>query len=138
MVFVGHAELHQAASYTMADLAQFDLLTFQRGSQPHVALLELLRQERLDVRHVHTISSISAMVQLVEGRFGVATLPLDAVAGIGKRLPICPLRNAPKLPALPIHISHREDPTDPTISLFVSSAQQYADKCRDISKKMMG
>ena len=137
MVFVGNKELHQAPSYTMTDLAHVDLLTFQRGSQPHVALLELLRQEKLDVRRVHTISSISAMVQLVEGGFGIATLPLDAIAGIGDRLPIGPLPNAPKMPSLPIYLSFREDPTDPTIGLLVASAQQYADAPDQISKKLM-
>lgn len=137
MAFVGNTAIHQAASYTMADLAQFDLLTFQRGSQPHVALLDLFRQERLDVARVHTISSISAMVRLVERGFGIATLPLDAVAGIGERMPIHPLPNAPKLPALPIHISFREDPTDPTVVLLVNSAQLYADGTGATLKKFV-
>jgi DNA-binding transcriptional LysR family regulator len=37
---------------------------------------------------VHTISSISAMVQLVEGGFGIATLPLVAVQRLAERLPL--------------------------------------------------
>lgn len=137
MAFVGNTAIHRAASYSMAELAQFDLLTFQRGSQPHVALLDLFRQEQLDVRRVHTISSISAMLRLVEGGFGIATLPVDAVAGIGQRMPIRVLSNAPRLPELPIHISVREDPTDPTVASLVESAQLYADASDVASKKVL-
>lgn len=137
MAFVGNTAIHRAASYSMAELAQFDLLTFQRGSQPHVALLDLFRQEQLDVRRVHTISSISAMLRLVEGGFGIATLPVDAVAGIGQRMPIRVLSNAPRLPELPIHISVREDPTDPTVASLVESAQLYADASDLASKKVL-
>src|SRR5690349_8991290 len=62
MVFVGHSVLHAKRRYTLADIARFDLLTFQRGSQPHVDLLELLRRAKVELPRVHTISSISAMV----------------------------------------------------------------------------
>ena len=38
---------------------------------PHVALVDLFRQAGVEPRRVHTISSISAMVQLVQGGFGI-------------------------------------------------------------------
>lgn len=111
MVFVGHKDLHRRRRYSLADMAEVDLLTFQRGSQPHVGLLELFRSKGLTPRRIHTISSISAMVQLVEGGIGVATLPLAAVQRLSKRLPLKPLKcEAPLLP-LPVHASYREDPT---------------------------
>jgi len=111
MVFVGHKDLHRKRRYMLADLAPLELLTFQRGSQPHVALLDLFREAGLEPRRVHAISSISAMVQLVEGGIGVATLPLAAVLRLGERLPIKPLAcDAPLLP-LPVHASWRDDPT---------------------------
>jgi DNA-binding transcriptional LysR family regulator len=49
MVFVGHAELHRKRRYALADLAGGDLLTFQRGSQPHVALVDLFRRAGVDL-----------------------------------------------------------------------------------------
>lgn len=111
MVFVGHKDLHRKRRYTLADLAQLELLTFQRGSQPHVALLDLFREAGLEPRRVHAISSISAMVQLVEGGIGVATLPLAAVLRLGERLPIKPLACEMPLLPLPVHASWRDDPT---------------------------
>jgi DNA-binding transcriptional LysR family regulator len=57
---------------------------------------------------VHTISSISAMVQLVEQGFGIATLPLAAV----RRLGLTPLPVDAELTPLPIHLSWRDDPAN--------------------------
>ncbi len=51
-----------------------ELITFQRGSQPHVALLDLLNRAGVEPMRIHTVSSISAMSQLVEDGLGVATL----------------------------------------------------------------
>ena len=113
MVFVGHRELHRKRRYTLADLAALELLTFQRGSQPHVALVDLFRGSGWGPHRVHNISSVSAMVQLVEGGFGVATLPLAAVQRLGERLPLKALRSDVQLAPLPVHASHREDPGSP-------------------------
>ena len=110
MVFVGHKALHRKRSYTLADLAALELLTFQRGSQPHVGLLDLFRGSGLQPARVHNISSISAMVQLVEGGFGVATLPLAAAQALAERLPLKALRCEAPLAPLPVHASYREDP----------------------------
>ena len=44
MGFIGLAAQHRKRAYTLAELARGELLTFQRGSQPHVALLDALRQ----------------------------------------------------------------------------------------------
>lgn len=111
MVFAGHRELHRKRRYLLADLAGLELLTFQRGSQPHVALIDLFRQDGLEPRRVHAISSISAMAELVEGGFGVATLPLAAVRQIGARMPLKVLSCERRLPPLPVHVSYRDDPT---------------------------
>ena len=111
MVFVGHRDVHRKRRYTLAELAACDLLTFQRGSQPHVALIDLLKATGVEMPRVHTISSISAMVQLVEGGFGVATLPLAAVQRLSDRLPLKALLCETPLPPLPVHASYRVDPT---------------------------
>lgn len=111
MAFVGHSELHRKRSYSLADLAEIELLTFQRGSQPHAALLDLFRAASLEVKRIHNISSISAMVQLVEGGLGLATLPVAAVERLAGHLPLKALKCDTPLPPLPIHASYREDPT---------------------------
>jgi DNA-binding transcriptional LysR family regulator len=111
MAFVGHTDLHLKPCYGLADLAELELLTFQRGSQPNAALMDLFRSSGLELRRVHNISSISAMVQLVEGGLGVATLPVAAIHRLAGHLPLKILKCDTVLPPLPVHASYREDPT---------------------------
>ena len=111
MVFVGRAGRQARKRWTLPDLTEHnELLTFQRGSQPHVSLLDLCRKHGVATPRVHTISSISAMVQLVEEGFGVATLPKAAVLRLAERLPLAALRCEQDLQPLSIHLSWREDP----------------------------
>ena len=126
MVFVGQRSRHGRKAHTLAQIAaQDELLTFQRGSQPHVALLDLCRKQGLEAPRVHTISSISAMVQLVEQGFGVATLPQAAVARMGDALKLCSLRCDVGLAPLPIHMSWRDDPATSAAARVVESVLAF-------------
>jgi DNA-binding transcriptional LysR family regulator len=122
MCFLGNAKLHRKRLWRMVDFADVELMTFQRGSVPHVALVDQLKAAGVRPRKVHAISSISAMVQLVQGGFGVATLPLAAA----KRLPdtsgLKVLRCEQALPPLPIHANYRVDPSSGNAELVLKSA----------------
>lgn len=126
MVFVGHPGLHKKRSYRLDELADMELLTFQKGSQPHVTLLDLFRQHRLEPKRVHAISSISAMVQLVQGGFGVALLPRIAVQRLMGFANLKPLNCDVALQSLPIHASYRTDPTTFTVESVLKSAVAFA------------
>lgn len=126
MVFVGHRERHRRRRWALADLAQHELLTFQRGSQPHVALLDLFRRAGVAPPRVHTISSISAMVQLVEGGVGIATLPRAAVQRLAERLPLRPLACETPLTPLPVHLSWRHDPAEGVPASLVDAVLAFA------------
>ncbi len=110
MAFVGHAGRHRRRRWSLAELAAGEIMTFQRGSQPHGALLDLLHRAGLEPARVHRISSISAMAQLVEDGFGVATLPLAVAELLRRRLPLKVLVCDTPLPPLPLHASWRDDP----------------------------
>jgi len=109
MAFVGHAVMHARRTYTLEDLQRFDLLTFQRGSQPHLALLEVFRRSGIEPLRVSTMSSISAMVKLVEAGFGIATLPLAVVNRMASHQPIFALNCESALEPLQMHASCRDD-----------------------------
>lgn len=111
MGFVGHVKHHRRRQWTLAELASQDLMTFQRGSQPHVALLDLLHRARVEPSRIHTVSSISAMAQLVEDGFGVATLPAAVVQRLRTRLPLKLLACDATLAPLPVQLSWRMDPS---------------------------
>ena len=125
MAFVGNPLLHKKRRYKMVELADMELLTFQKGSQPHVTLLDLFRQHRLEPKRVHAISSISAMVQLVQGGFGVALLPRAAVARLGGFAKLKALAVDAQVRALPIHASYRIDPTADSVQTVVESALAF-------------
>jgi DNA-binding transcriptional LysR family regulator len=61
-------------------------------------VLQLFQEWGVIEPRVHAISSISAMVQLVEGGFGVATLPRASVRELTRRLPLRILRCEATLP----------------------------------------
>ncbi len=126
MCFLGQAKLHRKRVYRLSDLAELELMTFQRGSQPHLALLDILKAQGLRPKKVHAISSISAMVQLVHSGFGVATLPAAAASRLPDALGLKVLRTDADLPPLPIHASFRADPSARDIEAVVASATQFA------------
>ena len=125
MTFVGSPLLHKKRNYSVAELADMELLTFQKGSQPHVTLLDLFKRHKLEPKKVHAISSISAMVQLVQGGFGVALLPRAAVARLQGFAKLKPLAVDAKVEALPIHASYRIDPTSDSVAVVVQSALAF-------------
>jgi DNA-binding transcriptional LysR family regulator len=126
MAFVGQARRHARRRWRLAELADnHELLTFQRGSQPHVALLDLCRRQGIEAPRVHAISSISAMVQLVESGFGVATLPQAAVPRLAQPLGLKVLNCEAALTPLPIHLSWRDDPGSPVAGPVLESLLQF-------------
>jgi len=126
MAFLGNARTHRKRIYRMSDFAETDLMTFQRGSVPHLALLDQLKAAGVQPRKVHAISSISAMVQLVQGGFGIATLPLAAAKRLPDAAGLKILRCEQPLPALPIHANFRVDPSSGNAELVLKSALAFA------------
>ena len=127
MAFVGNPVLHKKRKYRLDELAEMELLTFQKGSQPHVTLLDLFRQHHMEPKRVHAISSISAMVHLVQGGFGVALLPRAAVQRLTGFASLKLLSCDAKLQALPIHASYRTDPTSQAVETVIRSAMAFVD-----------
>lgn len=125
MVFVGNAQLHKRRKYSLEQLAEYDLLTFQRGSQPHVALMDLFRKAGVLPRRVHTISSISAMTQLVEAGFGIATLPRIAAERLQVNRELSLLRCEHALQPLPVFASYRADPLSAEVEAVMEAAMAF-------------
>ena len=82
----------------------------------------------MEPKKVHAISSISAMVQLVQGGFGVALLPRIAVQRLTGFASLKLLTCDTPLASLPIHASYRTDPTSSTVETVVKSAVEFANK----------
>ncbi|MEP6791512.1 MAG: LysR family transcriptional regulator [Ramlibacter sp.] len=128
MVFVGNKQRQRKRMYRLSDLGELDILTFQRGSQPHVALVDLFRQGEVEPKRVHTISSISAMTQLVEGGFGVATLPLAAAERLLEHRNLKLLKCDTPLQPLPVFATYRADPTSSAVETVVKEVFSFIDR----------
>lgn len=137
MAFFGQPERHDKAHYRLDELAELELLTFQKGSQPNVTLTELFKQNRLQPKKVHSISSISAMVQLVQAGFGVALLPSVVVERLAGIAHLKKLACAAPIRALPIYASYRTDPTSNTIETVVQSAIVFVEGAGNKAEKSM-
>jgi DNA-binding transcriptional LysR family regulator len=125
MVFVGRRADARHKGWTLAEILERDVLTFQRGSQPHVALVDLIRKSGLESRRIHTISSISALVRLVECGFGIATLPRAAVVNLARGSDLAILDAVPRLTPLPIHASHWTYPGAPQLDQAIRDAIDF-------------
>jgi DNA-binding transcriptional LysR family regulator len=125
MAFVGHVDQHRRRRWTTAQLAGMELITFQRGSQPHLALLDLFHRARVEPPRIHTVSSISAMSQLVEDGLGVATLPAAVLQRLRQRMPLRALSCEQALAPLPTHLSWRVDPTSMAQKTLVDSVLDH-------------
>jgi DNA-binding transcriptional LysR family regulator len=123
---------------TLQALAAGELLTFQRGSMPQAALLQGFRERGLEAPRLHCLSSISAMAQLVEAGFGVATLPAAVVARLAQRQPIAALRCTWTPPPLPLHLSWREDPVAGTERRAVAGVLAAAGAEAPARKRRLG
>ena len=84
---------------------------------------------------MHAISSISAMVQLVQGGFGVALLPRAAVARLKGFAKLKPLAVDAKVEALPIHASYRMDHSSDSVEVVLESAPEFTNTVRNAPKK---
>ncbi len=128
MVFLGHSERIKRRRYTAAETAAMEIMTFQRGSQPYVGLIDLLRDAKIDGARIHAISSISAMVELVEANFGIATLPQAAAARLSVNRSVRVFQSELSLPPLTIFASYRSDPASIDISSALISARRCAEQ----------
>jgi DNA-binding transcriptional LysR family regulator len=135
MVFVGAKSMKRREPYTLAEIVSNDMMTFQRGSQPHVALLEQLRGEGLEPPRLHTVSSIPAMVHLIESGFGIATLPIIAANSLMRQHEIAILPCETALSPLPVQASYRFDPGSSSLLTVVQDALKYIDAYRGNPKR---
>ncbi len=126
IIFVGPAEMAGMAELSIDFLSRLELMTFQRGSQPHLALLENLRKVGLGEKRVHNISSISALVKLVESGFGLATLPRAAAETLSKGHDIAILQSELKLTPLPLYANYWSNLGVPAVENAISSALAFA------------
>lgn len=120
MSLVARRGLLKQRRITLAELAQFNLITFQRNSHPNAVTVDVFRRARISPQRLHFCSSISAMLTLVESGFGIATLPRAAIAPWLAAGEVVEVNCDFVLPALPLTVAWREDPAAGEIERVVN------------------
>jgi DNA-binding transcriptional LysR family regulator len=78
--WVCHKDSHLAhKAVTFDDIANLEIITFTRDSQPHLALCAMFESKGLKPKQIHCVTSISIISHLVQEGLGVATLPIAAI-----------------------------------------------------------
>ena len=126
MVFVGPERMASTTELGLEELLGHDIMTFQRGSQPHVALIDALHTAGVDDKHVHTLTSISALARLVESGFGIATLPRAVAEQLMQKDKICVLNTVLALAPLPVFASYWRYPAAPVLKQAMDAALSIA------------
>ncbi len=60
---------------TLKDISDHQIVTFTRGSRPHLSVLTLFENENLTNRQIHCVTSLAAITQFVRAGLGIATVP---------------------------------------------------------------
>ena len=124
MVFIGAAAM--TSPLGLDELLRHDLMTFQSGSHPHASLLDALRAAGASDKHVHAVSSISALALLTESGFGVATVPRRVAERLMRHGNIRILETKLPLTPLPLHASYWNTPANPVLNQAIEEAVALA------------
>ena len=126
MVFVGNKALAERGKLDIASILSSELLTFQRNSQPHQTLLHTLASHGATDKRLHAVSTIYAMVKLVESGFGIATLPKAAALMLAEKHDIALLDTELMLKPLPLFASYLSQPASPELEEIISAALLFS------------
>lgn len=131
MVFVGAAStMHGRPKLSLGEILDLEVMTFQRGSHPHVGLINALHSAGVDDKHVHSISSISALALLAGSGFGIATLPRVVAMQLRESSRICIVDTELPLPPLPLHGSYWSYSSKPMLKQTIQAAIAFATEYR--------
>lgn len=106
----------------VASLDARPIITFARGSQPHLATVAAFEARRVAPPRLHCVSSLAAMLKLLDGGLGVATVPLGAIRRELAAGQYRILETGQTLPDLTLVASHRTDTGGAPHDMLVTAA----------------
>lgn len=111
---------------TMADIANFPILSFSRHSGPH-RFLQRLFNDRIDKQvRINCMTSVSAMIRLVVDGFGLAMLPPAIIQRELANGDIALLQTDAEMPNMALFCSYRSRPETRLFQQIALAAQQSA------------
>lgn len=120
---------------TLADVANFPILSFSRNSGPHRFLERLFDDTAGKTVRVNCMTSASAMVRLVVDGFGLAMIPPAIIQRELAQGDVQLLRIDTEMPDMALICSYRAGPETPLFEQIAAAAQQTA---QDFARSLPG
>nr|WP_251363699.1 LysR family transcriptional regulator [Epibacterium ulvae] len=111
---------------TLKDIADHQIVTFTRGSRPHLSVLTLFENANLSYRQIHCVTSLAAIAQFVRAGLGVATVPTRFLEDgqLGGEFRLLDVQDAP--PPLNLVASWHREASAGAIGELVQIAEQVS------------
>ena len=111
-----------------ADLAQYPILAYSRGSMPHLAIQRMAAEAGLAPEQLHTynMNSLATQLHLVISGMCIAVLPMVVIREALALRKIKVLDTATKMPALTFHAVYRSRPDDYITTMVAGMAKEIA------------
>lgn len=116
---------------TIENLAEQQIVTFARGSRPHVAVLNMFQEADLIHKQIHCVTSLAAISVFIRNSDGVATMP---VSGFSQN----PLNQGLRLintdatpPSLDLVVSWHRESSNPASQGLVDIAREVSQRYRN-------
>ena len=89
---------------TLLEVSKEEIITFTRGSHPHLAVSTMFAKENLRPKQIHCVTSISIINDLVQKGLGIATLPIASITEELKQGKLILLEGLESPPPLTLYI----------------------------------
>lgn len=89
---------------SLLEISELEVITFTRGSHPHLAVSTMFAKESLKPKQIHCVTSLSVINDLVQKGLGVATLPIAAITEELKQGQLILLKGLESPPPLTLYI----------------------------------
>lgn len=110
----------------LKDIADHQIVTFTRGSRPHLSVLTLFENANLQNRQIHCVTSLAAIAQFVRAGLGVATVPTRFLEDGQLGSEFCLLDVADTPPPLDLVASWHREASAGAIGELVQIAEQVS------------
>ncbi len=113
---------------TIADLTEYPIFAYSKGSQPHQAVLRAIELAGLDAATVRVFNSnsLATITRLIRDGVGIAVLPHVVVQEFLDNGELRPLDVEAKLPPLHFHAVFADDPGNALPGLIADMAAEIA------------
>lgn len=111
---------------TIEHLAAYQIVTFARGSRPHLAILDMFQEADLNHKQIHCVTSLAAISVFVRNGWGIASMPVTHFSAnpLNQDLQVIQTKATP--PSLDLVASWHRESSNPALQRLVDIAKSVS------------